>query len=193
VTDRRNTVVVITDATTALFSPDDVDGFLAAIRTTAPVPVTPAEQLEFRNTGISAATWLGISIGAVSLLVVAFALMYSPGPPSYTLTADALTIHDRFYPVTLKAADVDVARARLVDMAVDREWRPTMRTNGFANAHYRSGWFRVASGRKVRMYRAGGTRLVLLPAKGDGAAVLLDVNDPEQFLERLRREWGNGS
>ena len=46
------------------------------------------------------------------------------------------------------------------------------RTNGFANAHYASGWFRVASGKTVRMYRAGGTRLVLLPPKGDGAAVL---------------------
>ncbi len=197
VTDRRNTVVLITDAKTTLFSPDDVDGFLTAIRATVPVPETPAEQLggkvESRGAGISAGTWIGVAIGAVSLVVVAFAFLYSPGPPSYTLTADALTIHDRFYPVTLKAADVDVSRARLVDVAVNREWRTTMRTNGFANAHYRSGWFRVANGQKVRLYRADGTRLVLLPPKGDGAAVLLEVKDPEQFLERLRREWDNGS
>jgi len=191
VTDRRNTVVVITDEKTALFSPDDVDGFLAAIRAAAPVPEMPIGQPEFRTAGSSAGTWIGVAIGAVSLLVVACAFMYSPGPPSYTLTADALTIHDRFYPVTLKAADVDVARMKLVDVAVDREWRPTMRTNGFANAHYRSGWFRVANGRKVRMYRAEGTRLLLLPPKGDGAAVLLEAKDPEQFLDELRRQWGN--
>ena len=190
VTDRQNTVVVITDEKTALFSPDDVDGFLAAIRTTVPVPETPAGQLEFRTTGISAATWIGVAIGAVSLAVVTFAFLYSPGPPSYTLTADALTIHDRFYPVTLRAADVDVARLRLVDIAVDREWRPTMRTNGFANAHYRSGWFRVASGQKVRAYRADGTRLLLLPPKGDGAPVLLEVKHPGPFLDELRRQWG---
>ena len=68
-----------------------------------------------------------------------------------------------------------------------------MRTNGFANAHYRSGWFRVANGQKVRMYRADGTRLLLLPPKGDGAAVLLEAKDPEQFLDELRRQWGNRS
>jgi hypothetical protein len=191
VTDRRNTVVVITDKKTALFSPDDVDGFLAAIRATVPVPETPTQQSDIRATGISAGTWIGVAIGAVSLSVVAFALMYSPGPPSYTLTADALTIHDRLYPVTLRAADVDVARARLVDIAVDPEWRPTMRTNGFANAHYRSGWFRVANGQEVRMYRADSTRLLLLPPKGDGATVLLEVKDPGQFLDELRHEWGN--
>jgi hypothetical protein len=192
VTNRQNTVVVITDEGTALFSPDDVDGFLAAIRAPVPVPEMPMGQPESRTAGSSAGTWIGVAIGIVSLAAVALAFLYSPGPPSYTLTADALTIHDRFYPVTLRAADVDVARVRLVDIAVDREWRPTMRTNGFANAHYRSGWFRVANGRKARMYRADGTRLVLLPPKGDAAAVLMEVKDPEQFLDDLRRQWGNG-
>ena len=84
--------------------------------------------------------------------VVAFALLYSPGPPSCTLTPLSLTIHDRFYPVTLQADSVDAEHIRLIDFGVDTEWRPTARTNGFANSHYRSGWFRVASGKTVRMY-----------------------------------------
>jgi hypothetical protein len=70
---------------------------------------------------------------------------------------------------------VDVEHIRLVDCGVDTDWRPTARTDGFANAHYRSGWFRVAGGKTVRMDRADGTRLVLLPPKGDGAAVLLET------------------
>jgi hypothetical protein len=193
VTNRQNTVVVITDEKTALFSPDDVDGFLAAIRAPVQVPERPVGHRDLRAGGSSAGMWIGVAIGAVSLVLVAFAFLYSPGPPSYTLTADALTIHDRFYPVTLSAAGVDVARVKLVDISVDREWRPTMRTNGFANSHYRSGWFRVANGQKVRLYRADGTRLLLLPPKGDGAAVLMEVKYPEQFLDELRRQWGNRS
>jgi hypothetical protein len=84
---------------------------------------------------------------------------YSPGPPSYTLTAEALTIHDRFYPVTLKAEAVDVSQIRVVDITLEPDWRPVLRT--IANGHYPSGWFRVA----------------------------LDVLEPDKFVETVRQEW----
>lgn len=104
-----------------------------------------------------------------------------------------MTIHDRFYPATVKAADVDVANLRVVDFASDTAWRPTERTNGFANAHYRSGQFRVASGKTVRLYRADGKRLVLLPAKGAGTALLLETRDPEKFIAEVRQSWGSAA
>jgi hypothetical protein len=91
VTNRQNTVVVITDEKTAVFSPDDVEGFLVATRATVPVQGMPIGQPEFRTAGSSVGTWIGVAIGAVSLAAVAFAFMYSPGPPSYTLTADNTT------------------------------------------------------------------------------------------------------
>ena len=185
-------MVVITGTRTALFSPADVDGFLASVRTQAPVPDPgTGGTLPPYDARKPAAVWIGIGIAVCALAVVALALLYSPGPPKYTLTSGALTIHDRFYPVTVGAAQVDVARVRVVDIAVDRKWRPTMRTNGFANAHYRAGWFRAANGQKVRMYQADATQLVLLPPKGNGAPVLLEVADPDQFVAEVRRLWAN--
>ena len=88
---------------------------------------------------------------------------------------------------------MDVEHIRVVDFGVDTEWQPTERTNGFGNPHYASGWFRVASGKTIRMYRAGGARLVLLPPKGDGAAVLLEVGEPERFVVEVREKWGGPS
>jgi Bacterial PH domain len=121
--------------------------------------------------------------------VVGFAMLYSPGPPRYTLTAESLTIHDRFYPLTVSRADVDVEHIRVVDIGTDPEWRPVSRTNGFANAHYRSGWFRVAGGQKARMYWADAKRLVLLPPKGPGAAVLFEAGEPDQFVRDVGLQW----
>jgi hypothetical protein len=188
VTARKRLVVVIAETKTTLFSPDYADGFLAAIRAETPLPeqTTGGAPVEAAS---RAGMWVGIGVGAVTLAIVAAAFLYSPGPPKYTLGPDSLAIHDRFYAVTLRASEVDVGRIRVVDVRHDPEWRTTSRTNGFSNAHYKSGWFRVASGAKVRMYRADSTRLVLIPPKGDGAAVLLEAADPDQFAAQLRREW----
>ena len=183
VTNRGKAVVVVTGAKTALFSPDDVAGFIAAIGAPAAVSVT-------QDAGSRVGPLIGVAIGIVAAAVAVFAMLYSPGPPRYTLTPESLTIHDRFYPVTLNRTSVDVEHIRVVDFGVDTEWRPTRRTNGFANSHYRSGWFRVASGQTIRMYRPDGTRLVLLPPKGDGAAVLLETREPERFVVEVRHRWG---
>ncbi len=191
-TNRQDFVVVTTESKCALFSPDNADGFLSAIHTEAPAykladageSIGPRYESRF-----SVGKWIGITVGVLAAGVVAFAFLYSPGPPNCTLTADELTIYDRFYPVTLKAAEVDVTRIRVVDIRTDTDWRTASRTNGFSNAHYHSGWFRVANGQKVRMYRAEGTRLVLLLPKGNNSPVLLEVKDPERFVEELRRRW----
>ena len=78
---------------------------------------------------------------------------------------------------------------RTVDISTDPHWRPVMRTNGFANAHYRAGWFKVAGGEKVRMYRAESKQLVLFPSKGDAPPVLLEVAQPESFIQEVRSAW----
>jgi hypothetical protein len=194
VTNQSNAVVVNTRAGTTVFSPDDPDGFLAAIQACVPVPpplpVEPLlDSLQSYKAGVPVSMLVGGAVAIVVLAVVGFAFTYAPGPPSYTLTPQSLTIHDRFYPVTLQAGGIDAGRIRIIDFGVDTDWRPTARTNGFANSHYRSGWFRVASGKSVRMYRAEGTRLVLLPPKGDGTAVLLESADPEKFVREVRQAW----
>jgi hypothetical protein len=190
VTNRGNAVVVIAGAKTSLLSPDDKDGFLSAVRASAPVPPAP---LTGSAQSYGGGSWVGplfgVPIAIVVLAALAFAILYSPGPPSYTLTPDSLTIHDRFYPVTLQAANVAVDQIRVVDLKVDSDWRPTLRTNGIANAHYAAGHFRVAGGKSVRIYRAGARRLVLLPPKGDGTAVLLEAGQPEALVAELRQEW----
>ena len=190
----KSTWYVTNRGKAVVFSPDDVDGFIAAIRASAPVPATQPggpglDAMQSYGDGGRTGKLVGAASGIVAIAVVALAMLYSPGPSSYTLTPEPLTIHDRFYPVTLNRTNVDVEHIRVIDFGVDTEWQAIRRTNGFANAHYRSGWFRVASGKIIRMYRADGTPLVLLPPKGDGAAVLLETREPEKFLVEVREKW----
>jgi hypothetical protein len=186
VTDRGKCVAVRSETKTYIVSPDDVDGFMAAMKTWAPMVIHTSE-----SPAVSGPVPKLIAIVAtvIPLALVAAAWLYSPGTPGYTLTPDSLSIHDRLYPVTLQAASVDVPEIRVVDISTDTEWRPVMRTGGFANTHYKAGFFRVAGGERVRMYRTTQTRLVLLPPKGSGTPVLLEAAEPEQFVQEVRREW----
>jgi len=191
VTNRSHSVIIAGDSGTAVLSPDDVESFKAAVSRTAPSG-TIADSGGGGNVRKACALIAVASVLAWSG-VMAGSLFYSPGLPAYTLTGESLTIHDRFYPVTLDAASVDIGNVRVVDFNRDADWKPTERTNGFGSLHYHSGWFRVLSGNLVRMYRADGTRVVLLPPRGGGATVLLEVREPEKFLAEVREKWTRGS
>lgn len=138
----------------------------------------------------TAAPFIGTVGVGVAILALTFAFFYAPGPPRYSVTPDALTIHDRFYPVTLPAETVDVGNIQVVDFTANPEWRPVRRTNGFSNLHYHSGWYRVAGGQNIRLYRADGKRLVLLPLRGEDSAVIFEAPEPERFVADLKRAWG---
>jgi hypothetical protein len=198
VTNRKNRVVVVTGQETAVFSPDNLAGFQSAIRAAVPVPETPpAGAWPRARQSKSTPAWVfvlpGVTIGLVVAALVTCAVVYAPGPPKYTLTATSLSINDRFYPVMLPATAVDLEHIRVVDISTDPEWRPTERTNGFANSHYHSGWFRAANGSKVRMYWATARRLVLLPPKDDGVPVLLEIDQPDRFVEDVQQLWSGHS
>jgi hypothetical protein len=186
VTHRSKTVIVTASTRILVLSPDDVEGFIrgAGVTFTGAAP-DGGPQVTFGRTGI----FVAAGVGVAALALATLASVYSPGPPDYTLTQDQLTIRDRFYPVTLYADAIDAGRMRIVDLTQDAEWRPTARTNGFGNRNYQSGWFRVAGGQTVRLYRAGGRKLVLIPPKGSGTFVLYQAKDPDRFVGEVQRRW----
>jgi hypothetical protein len=191
VSSRKNAVVIVTGTRTVVVSPDDGEGFLRAIGSAVPdykaqdlAAITPSPASNKVRIG-------AIVILSLILALVAFAMLWNPGPPSYTLSADSLAIHDRLYPAILTPSGVDVGGIRIVDIAADPVWRPTARVNGFANLNYKAGWFRVGGGQRVRMYRAKGTRLVLLPGAGAQPSVLLEVADPDRFIPAIKQLWSH--
>ena len=195
-TNRANGVVVIGRDKTYVLSPDNPDEFVAAIRPRQAPGVQQVGSLPVSRSSSLSGLVPKLIVTVIVIAGLAFALfafLYSPGPPSYTMTPASLAIHDRFYPATVSATDVDVSRIRVVDIGAGSEWRPVARTNGFANGHYQSGWFRVANGQTVRMYRTDSNVLVLLPPLGNAHAVLFETADPEKFVDEIRRAWSQRS
>src|ERR1017187_9728542 len=79
VTNQSNAVVVVTRTATTVFSPDDADGFLAAIHASVPVPPPlPVEpllnSLQSYKAGVPASMLVGGAIAIVVLAIAAFAV-----------------------------------------------------------------------------------------------------------------------
>ncbi len=188
VTDRGRAVVLADGGNIILVSPEDRDAFVSAIQHAD--AETRAVSLQAASRRISPLA-IGLAITGLTVALVAAALLYAPGPPPLELTPNSLVIHSRFYGMTVPASSVDVANVRVVDLRVEKSWKPVRRTNGFGNQHYAAGNFQTASGRAVKLFSAGAPRLVLLPPMSwDGTPVLLDAADPDRFAARVRYEWG---
>jgi uncharacterized membrane protein YphA (DoxX/SURF4 family) len=190
VTRHSHAVIVVIGTEKFVLSPDDVDGFLAWTRPAGSAPSVRFMQAP-ATPSHSRTAWMAAAIVAAATTLVIGTVFYSPGLPEYTLTNSSLAIRDYFYPVTLGAKDIDLSHARVVDFTFDPDWAPVARTHGFGNAHYHSGFFRVASGAEVRMYRGDSTKVVLLPSRNGDDPVLIETSEPTRFLKELRQKWGS--
>lgn len=188
VTDRSKAVVVTDGNQTVLVSPEDHDGFLAAIERTDAQALAPST--ESASSGKALSLTVGLAIAGVTLAIVVLAFLYAPGRPPVDLTRESLVIHSRFYGMTVPASSVDVSNVRVIDLQLEPGWKPVLRTNGFGNPNYRAGNFKSASGRAIKLFTTGSERLVLLPPSSEnGTPVLLDVTEPDQFVVRVHQEW----
>jgi hypothetical protein len=177
----------------AMFSPDDVKGFDAAVEGIIPsqnaIRMDPDSiRAQSSRIGRLCRGLYQVVIAVVVILIIA-AMLFEPGSIKYTITSEGLTIHDLFYEATIKSADIDIEHIKVVDIEVDPHWHPTEKIKGSSSKHYKAGWFRVAGGDKIRLYRTTSQRLVLLPPKGQNAPVLLEVKQPEAFIQEVRQAW----
>ncbi|MGN6113451.1 MAG: hypothetical protein ACTHOC_10730 [Luteimonas sp.] len=98
----------------------------------------------------------------------------------------ALVVRSMFHRCATPLADLDLAHARIVDLAEHPGLRPGVKTNGYAAPGFRSGWFyHLGRRRKTFVATADGRRKLWLPARG-GHDLLLEPRDPRAALERLR-------
>ena len=177
----------------ATLNPDDGKGFAAAAQ--GIVPNQNASWIDLDSTRMQSArggglllklVWAGPGILMILCMVI---MLWEPNSIIYTITSEGLTIHDLFYSVTIKSTDIDIEHIKIVDIGIDPHWHPTEKINASAGGHYYAGWFHVAGGEKVRMYRTTSQRLVLLPPKGQSVPILIEAKQPEAFIQGVRQAW----
>jgi hypothetical protein len=127
-----------------------------------------------------------------ALLIVAFAallagyLVYAPRNIRFEVSPGTLDIRgDLFYGRTIRAADLLLPQARVVDVDRDTEYGIKMRTNGTGMRGYKAGWFRLANGQKALAFIGDPRRVLCIPTRA-GYTLLLSAKEPEKLIQSLR-------
>ena len=90
------------------------------------------------------------------------------------------------WPTTVPFAELELERAELVDLTARTELMPRIKIAGARLPGYRAGVFRLRDKRRASVLLTDLRRVVLLPRR-DGSLLLLSVEQPEAFLQALRR------
>jgi hypothetical protein len=104
---------------------------------------------------------------------------------TFELSPAGLRLRGDLYGRQVPASELRGGAARVVDLQRERTLRPLRRTMGTALPGYRAGWFRLADGEKALLYVTDPHRVVYVPTRA-GYALLLSVDRPDEFVERLR-------
>jgi hypothetical protein len=101
------------------------------------------------------------------------------------LSADSLEVKTSFYSRVVPLTELKLDEARVVDLEERTEFKPGVKTNGYAVPGFHSGHFRLRNREKAFVAIAGERRALWLPT-AHSAGLLLQPQQPDTLLHRLR-------
>jgi hypothetical protein len=106
-------------------------------------------------------------------------------PTEFEVSGAGLAIKGDPYGRTIPLSELQLARARVIDLHQEPEFRPWLKVNGIGLPSYRSGWHRLKDRGKALVFVSRANRAVYLPTtRGD--AILLTPDQPDALLDALR-------
>ena len=126
-------------------------------------------------------------VGALAI-VLPLAILLQRTLRRLSVEFDGASLHVRagWYRLSVAIAQIDVAHARVMNLAEHKEYRPTIKTNamnlpGFDVGHYRLRDWR----RKAFVLLTTRDKVLMLPLH-DKRTVLLSLRRPQQLIDALR-------
>ena len=102
----------------------------------------------------------------------------------FEVSKEGLRIAGGMYGRTIPVRSLHLSESRNLDLSRDKEFAPTLRTNGAGLPGYLAGWFRLQNGEKSLLFVTDRSRLFYCPT-GDGYSVMLSVADAEGLRKAL--------
>ena len=131
-----------------------------------------------------AALWI---IFGIVLLFLAFAvffgyLAYSLRSVKCEVTDQGLRLRGGIYRKFIPKDSIIKEDLRIINLDVDRGYRPRIKNRGLSLPGYKEGWFKLSNREKALLYLGDWSKVVYLPTR-DGHAVLISPENAEEFVK----------
>ena len=132
--------------------------------------------------------WTAAVVGIVLVLVMGLMawLAVAAKHTEFAVGNGSLAIRGGPYGRTIALADLDLERARAVDLTKEHDLGVRWKTNGAALPGLAMGWFRLKDKSKSLLFVTDRKRVLFVPTK-KGWSLQLSTAEPERLLETLRR------
>ncbi|GAA4781384.1 PH domain-containing protein [Lysobacter hankyongensis] len=107
------------------------------------------------------------------------------------LEDDRLQIAGSMHGRTVRVAELDLAAARIVDLAEATALRPRFKTFGTSMPGFHAGHFRLRDRSQAFVLITGRSKVLMLPERG-GRRLLLSLEKPQALLDALKAVTGDG-
>lgn len=128
----------------------------------------------------------GVAIVAVSLAMLATTgALVMLRRRRIVLENGVLIVAATFYTRRTPVSALELAQARIVSLDEHTEFRPALKTNGYALPGFQAGHFRLRNRAKAFCLLTTQQRVLVLPQR-DGACLLLSPEHPQALLDALK-------
>jgi hypothetical protein len=103
-----------------------------------------------------------------------------------TFDGGQLDIRAGWYRLKVSPRELDLDKARIVDLAEHVEYRPSLKTNAIALPGFSAGHFRLRDWRRKAFCLLTARQRVLVLPERSGRTILLSLREPRSLLDALR-------
>jgi hypothetical protein len=129
-------------------------------------------------------TIVAIVFALVAIIAVFSVIAYSTRNVKFELTDNGLRIRGGIYGKFIPRDVLVREKARVINLNVERDYKPRWRTNGVGLPGYAEGWFRLVNGERALLFVTERSRIVYIPTT-EGYSLLLTPSRPEEFLKAI--------
>jgi len=117
-------------------------------------------------------------------------IAYSARNVKFEVNEQGLHIKGGIYGRFIPKDSLIKENVRILNLNIEREYRPRLRTNGIGLPGYSEGWFRLENGEKALLFVTDRSNIVYIPTK-EGYSVLLSTGQPEELLKAMDELWND--